>query len=272
VLVAAVQLCSGADRARNLATATALVERAAGLGARLAVLPEMWPFIGPDAEKVRGAETLDGPSVTAMRELARRLAIWLVPGSFAERSEQSGKVHNTVTVLDPQGEIRSVYRKIHLFDVDIPGGAQFRESETVAPGDEAVVADTDLGRIGLSVCYDLRFPLLYEQLCAAGAEIVLVPAAFTAHTGKDHWEVLLRARAIEQQVWVLAPDQWGRHDERRQSHGHSMVIDPWGHVVARAGDADGVVLAELDLERLRRVRAQLPVAEHRRPFAEPRRA
>jgi predicted amidohydrolase len=268
-LAAVVQLRSTADRARNRDEAVSWVRAAALGGARLVALPEMWPFIGPDPEKVEGAETIDGETVSAMRGLARELGIVLVGGSFAERAELEGHVHNTAFVAGPDGALLAVYRKVHLFDVDIPGGAQFRESATVAPGDRLVVVDTAFGRLGLAVCYDLRFPPLWDSLRAAGAEMVAIPSAFTAHTGKDHWEVLLRARAIEQQMYVLAPDQAGWHDARRQSHGHSMIVDPWGLVVARASEGPGFALAPIELSRVATVRQQLPCRSHRRTPRDP---
>ena len=268
-LFAVAQMTSTGDRDANLASATSLVRDAAGLGVRMLFLPEMWPFIGSDAAKVAGAQELDGPIVTRMRELARELRIWLQPGTFAERSPEEGRVYNTATVIRSDGELEAVYRKIHLFDIDLPGGAVLMESETVVAGDRAVVAETPFGRLGLTICYDLRFADLYRALRDGGAEIVAVPAAFTAHTGKDHWEVLLRARAIEQQVWIVAADQGGRHNSRRASHGHSMIIDPWGHVVARCSDGPGLALARVDVARVGRVRTALPCADHRRAFQEP---
>ena len=268
-LLAVVQMTSTGDRDANLASAVSLVREAAGLGAEGVFLPEMWPFIGSDEAKVAGAQTLDGPVVSTMRELARELGVWLQPGSFAERSEVGGRVYNTAPLIRADGELAAVYRKIHLFDIDLPGGAVLRESDTVVAGDRAVASETPFGTLGLTICYDLRFSDLYRALRDGGADLIAVPAAFTAHTGKDHWEVLLRARAIEQQVWIVAADQGGRHNSRRASHGHSMIIDPWGHVVARCSDGPGLALARLDPERASRVRAGLPCADHRRPFEGP---
>ena len=266
---AVVQVTATDDRAGNLRTACELVRRAAGQGAEVVCLPEMWAFVGTDAEKIAGAETLDGASMTALRGLASELGIWVLPGSFAEISETPGRVYNTATVYDPRGELVGLYRKLHLFDVDIPGGAVFKESDTVTAGDRAVVVETPVGKLGLTICYDLRFPALYKALRDGGAEIILVPAAFTAHTGKDHWEVLLRVRAIEQQAWVVAANQGGRHNPKRESHGHSMIVDPWGLVVARAPDGPGVAIADIDLERLRRIRREVPCAQHQRSFEGP---
>ncbi len=268
-LFAVAQMTTTKDREANLASATALVQEAAGLGASMVFLPEMWPFIGSDEDKVAGAQELDGPIVTRMRSLARELGIWLQPGSFAERSPVEGRVYNTAPVIRPDGELEAIYRKIHLFDIDLPGGAVLMESDTVTPGDRAVVARTPFGGLGMSICYDLRFPELYRSLREGGADIITVPAAFTAHTGKDHWEVLLRARAIEQQVWIVAANQGGHHNRKRASHGHSMIIDPWGLVVARCSDGPGLCLAPVERERAGRVRAALPCADHRRVYRSP---
>jgi deaminated glutathione amidase len=268
-LVAVAQMTSNSDRAANRDQATRLIRQAADRGAEAVFLPEAWPFIGSDADKLAGAETLQGPTMSAMAELAASLGIWLFPGSFAEISPIPDRVFNTSPVFGPDGALRAVYRKIHLFDVDLPGSAVTMESDVVAAGDQAVVVATPLGRVGLSICYDLRFASLYEALGRAGADVVTVPSAFTVHTGKDHWEVLLRARAIEQQVWVVAADQGGQHNRKRRSWGHSMIVDPWGHVVARCSDGPGLALALLDLDVVERTRRQLPCAEHRRSFAAP---
>jgi len=264
VRLAAVQLCSGADRAANLRAVTDLVREAAACGCEVACLPEMWPFIGSDADKVAGAEDLNGPSISALRELAVELGLWLFAGSFAEHSGLPGRVYNSSPVIAPTGEVVAVYRKIHLFDIEMEAGPSFRESATVTPGDELVLVDCPLGRVGLSVCYDLRFPLLYEGLRAGGAEVLMVPAAFTAHTGAAHWELLLRARAVEQQCWVVAADQGGRHNPKRESYGHSMVVDPWGAVQACLEAVPGLAIATVDPGRTREVRRELPAFEHRR--------
>ena len=268
-VAAVLQMTTTADKEANRSTATSLVRRAASLGAQVIALPEMWPFIGDNTRRLTESEGLDGDIVQWGRGLASELEVTLFAGTFAERSDVEGKVHNTGIAFGPGGDLLAHYRKIHLFDIDAPGGAQFTESDDVAPGDRAVVVDTPHGRFGMTTCYDLRFPALYQALRDAGADYILVPSAFTAHTGKDHWEVLLRARAIEQQVYVLAPDQAGWHNRVRQSHGHSMIVDPWGLVVARASDGEGIALATIDPARIERVRSQLPCAEHRRPWALP---
>jgi deaminated glutathione amidase len=267
-LAAVVQLTSTSDEEGNLARAEGLIRTAAQRGAALVVTPENTNYLGPHPEKVRRAQPLDGPLVGRFAALARELGITLVVGSINEASGEAGRCYNTSVVLGPDGSLIASYRKIHLFDVDVSDEVRFVESATVVPGDRVVVADTPAGRLGLSVCYDLRFPALYQKLVDLGAEIVTVPAAFTATTGKDHWEPLLRARAIETQCYVLAPGQSGRHDDHglRASHGHSMVVDPWGHVIARASDGPGIALAEIELARVAQVRRSMPVQSHRRPL------
>ncbi|GAB4270689.1 MAG: carbon-nitrogen hydrolase family protein [Deferrisomatales bacterium] len=265
-LAAVVQLHSTSDALGNWESAEALIRRAAGRGARLVATPENTNFLGPHGEKVARAEPLDGPTCAAFGELARELGVFLLLGSFNERSPERGRCYNTSVLFGPEGERLAVYRKMHLFDVDVSEETRFRESETVAPGERPVAVKTALGTLGLSICYDVRFPELYRALVDAGAQVITVPAAFTLTTGKDHWEPLLRARAIETQCYVLAPAQWGRHDDQalRESWGHAMIVDPWGHVVAMAPDGPGIAVAEVDLERVARVRRAIPVARHRR--------
>ncbi|MEQ1565004.1 MAG: carbon-nitrogen hydrolase family protein [Myxococcota bacterium] len=269
-LAAAVQLQGSSDADQNLDTAERLIRRAAGYGARLVATPENTDFLGPHDQKVRRAEAIDGPLTERFGKLAAELGIHLLLGSFAERAPTDPtRCHNTSVLFGPDGARLAVYRKIHLFDVDVGAEVSFRESATVVPGAEVVTASTTLDgqpRIGLSICYDLRFPELYRALRDAGAQILTLPSAFTLATGKDHWEALVRARAIETQCWVIAPGQWGRHDDGglRQSWGHSMIVDPWGHVVGMASDGAGLALAEIDLDRVERVRRSIPVAAHRR--------
>ncbi|MEZ5142922.1 MAG: carbon-nitrogen hydrolase family protein [Acidimicrobiales bacterium] len=267
MLVAAVQLCSGPDRDRNLATAGDLVAEASARGARLVVLPEMVNVLGSGQQLRDGAEPLDGPTATWAADQARHHGIWLVAGSFIERVGDDTR-HNTSLLVSPWGEAVAAYRKVHLFDCDVPG-AEFHESAVSAPGTEPVVGDTgELGlRVGMTICYDLRFPELYRVLALAGADLVVVPAAFTARTGPPHWEVLLRARAIENQVHVVAAGQWGSSNESLHWHGHSMIVDPWGTVLAQAPDGDAVVVADVDLDRQARRRAVLPSLSARRPEA-----
>ena len=265
-LAAAVQLSSTSDLEGNLETAEALVREAAERGADLVATPENTPFLGPHEEKVRRAEPLDGPICRRFAGLAEEHRIHLLLGSFAEESPDPDRCYNTSVLYSPEGEILASYRKIHLFDVEVPPDVYFKESDTVLPGDRPVVAETELGPIGLSVCYDLRFPELYRRLVDAGAEVLAIPSAFTLTTGKDHWEPLVRCRAIENACWVIAPGQFGRHDDGglRHSWGHSMIVDPWGHVGARASDGPGLALAIVDPDRVATVRKRLPALKHRR--------
>jgi nitrilase len=265
-LAACVQLTSGADVGKNLETCARLCREARERGAKLAVLPENFAFMGlHEADKFAVAEAVgEGPIWRGLEAMARDNGIWVVAGGMPERAPEEGKVYNTLVAVAPDGRIASRYRKIHLFDVDIPGGAQFKESGTVLPGTETVVLETPWTRVGLSICYDLRFPELYRSLVGSGARVVVVPAAFTLHTGKDHWHALLRARAIENQVYVLAAGQFGRHNEKRVTYGHSVVIDPWGTILAEAPDRECVVVAELDLSFQDKVRRELPALTHRR--------
>ena len=265
-LAAAIQLNSSSDEAANLEAAERLIRRSAGYGARLVTTPENTNYLGPHEEKVRRAEALDGAVCTRFSGLARELEIFLLLGSFNEVSELEGKCRNTSVLFAPDGSRVVVYRKIHLFDVDMSDKVRFQESSTVEPGAEPIVAATEVGNLGLSICYDLRFAELYRRLRSAGAEILCVPSAFTLTTGKDHWHALMRARAIENQCYVLAPAQHGQHDDGglRESYGHSMIVDPWGHVVALASDGPGIALAEIDLDRVRSTRRGMPVEDHRK--------
>src|SRR5262245_2408110 len=263
---AAVQLNSTADKARNLETAERLVRAAARDGARLVVLPEKWNLLGDSAMVLEGAEPLDGPTIDAASSWARELGIHLVAGSIAERVEGREKAFNTSTLIGPGGELQARYRKIHMFDVDV-GGVAYRESEYEEPGDELVVGELEGVALGMTVCYDLRFPELYRILAVRGAMVITVPSAFTLDTGKDHWEVLLRARAIENQAFVVAPNQIGEAPPHYRSYGRSMIVDPWGVVLGQAPDEECFVAAELDLDAQARVRATLPSLANRRPEA-----
>lgn len=260
--MAAVQLTSSDDPVRNREVAGALVARAADAGARLVVLPERWPHIH-GARTLEGAEPLDGPSIAAARGWAREHGIALLAGSLAEAGAPGGRAYNTSVLIDPAGEVVATYRKLHLFDVDV-AGRRYRESAVTAPGD-AVAAGEVLGWIvGMTVCYDLRFPELYRALADRGARILAVPAAFTVATGRDHWEPLLRARAIENQCFVIAAGQWGTHADGTASYGRSMIVDPWGTVLAQAGDGEGIAVADLAPAFLEDVRGRLPALRHRR--------
>ena len=265
--IAVVQMTSTDDVARNLAVVTRLTTEAAAAGARLVALPENFAYLGSDRDhKLALAERLEspGPILTQMAALARSLDVHLLLGGFPEVGPDAGRIYNTSVLLDPRGTIASVYRKVHLFDVDLPGGAHFRESDVVAPGQDVVVAALPWGGLGLSVCYDLRFPELYRGLAQKGARALAVPAAFTAETGKDHWHVLLRARAIENQAYVLAPAQFGAHGGKRASYGHALIVDPWGVVLAESGNHEGIAVADLDFAYQDEVRAKLPCLQHRR--------
>jgi predicted amidohydrolase len=263
-LVAAVQMTSTTDRARNLETAIRLIDEAADLGARLIGLPENFSYMGPQEGILEGAETLEGPTLAAVRAAAKRRGVYVIAGSIAEKVADPRKTANTSALIGDDGALLAAYRKIHLFDVNIPDGARYAESEVVAPGDQVIIAPTPLGRIGLSICYDLRFPELYRKLAGFGAQLISIPAAFTLFTGKDHWEVLLRARAIENLAYVMAPAQVGNHSAKRQTFGNAMVIDPWGVVLARCPDGEGVCVAPFSRARLERVRQELPALKHRK--------
>ena len=262
---AVVQLNSNGDKALNLAAAERLVRAAAADGAELVALPEKWNLLAGGEELLAGAEPLDGPSLTAARGWARELGIHLLAGSVAEAGPD-GKSFNTSVLIGPDGADLAAYRKIHMFDVDV-GGVSYRESDHEQPGEEIVTASVEGVTVGLTVCYDLRFPELYRILAVRGARVVAVPSAFTAATGRDHWEVLLRARAIEDQVFILAPNQVGEAPPHFSSHGHSAIVDPWGAVLATAPDGECFAAADLDLGAQERVRESLPSLANRRPQA-----
>jgi predicted amidohydrolase len=265
--VAAVQLNSTADRDANIALADRLVRAAAADGASLIVLPEKWTSMGGREDLLAAAEPLEGEALRWARALARELAVDLVAGSVLERAPGAEKLANTSVHVDPQGEVRAVYRKVHMFDVEV-GGRVYHESELEQPGDEIVLSQTADGvPLGMSICYDLRFPELYRILAVRGALIVAVPAAFTLATTRDHWETLVRARAIENQAFVIAANQIGTHPDGMQSGGRSLIVDPWGVVLAQAADGEGHISAELDLGRQREIRASLPSLANRRPAA-----
>jgi predicted amidohydrolase len=261
--VAVCQLNARDDRRTNLATARELLDRAAAAGADLAVLPEYVDYLGP-ATGSPEPEPVDGPVATFFADAARELRMWVHAGSFHELGPDPARTFNTSLVFDRAGTLAAVYRKIHLYDVEIPGRVSYQESRTVAPGAETVVTEVDGVPVGLSICYDLRFPELYRRLAVAGASVLVVPAAFMLHTGRDHWEILLRARAIENQCYVVAAAQIGDHDPGRTCFGRSMVVDPWGTILAQAPDTVGVTVADLDPARLDRIRLELPSLANRR--------
>jgi predicted amidohydrolase len=267
VRAAAVQLQSTPDRDRNLEAADRLTRAAASAGAELIVLPEKWPVLGTPEQTIAGAEPFEGPILQWAQQIARELGVDLVAGSFSERIEGDERGRNTSIHVGPDGELRASYRKIHMFDVEV-GGRVYKESEHEAPGDEIVLSETAGGQgLGLTICYDVRFPELYRILAVRGAEIVAVPAAFTFATTRDHWEILLRARAIEGQAFVVAANQIGEHAPGIRSGGRSMIVDPWGVVLATAPDVETFVVAELDLERQAEIRRTLPSLANRRPEA-----
>ncbi|WP_033344554.1 carbon-nitrogen hydrolase family protein [Catenuloplanes japonicus] len=262
--VAVCQLNAREDRSANLATARELLARAADAGADLAVLPEYTDYLGPSAGAPK-PEPVDGEFGTFFADAARELGIWVHAGSFHETGPDADHIYNTSLVFNRAGELAAAYRKIHLYDVEIPGKVSFHESRSVAAGTDTVVVDIEGTRLGLSICYDLRFPELYRALATGGeATLLVVPAAFMAHTGRDHWEILLRARAIENQCYVLAAGQIGNHEPGRTCFGRSMIIDPWGTVLAQAPDTTTVVVADLDLPRLDTIRLELPSLANRR--------
>jgi len=267
VRVAAVQLSASADHVANLASADRLTRAAAADGARLIVLPEKWTAMGSEEDLRAGAETLEGAAIGWARAIARELEIDLVAGSILERVPGRAKLANTSVHVNPRGEVTAVYRKLHMFDVEIDGRA-YRESALEQPGDEIVLSRTADGvQLGLSICYDLRFPELYRILAVRGARIMALPAAFTLATTREHWSPLVRARAIENQAFVIAANQFGEHPAGQHSGGRSMIVDPWGVVLAQAPDGQGHILADLDLERQREIRERLPSLANRRPEA-----
>jgi len=265
VRVGAVQLTSTEDIDRNLATADRLVRQAAARGAELVALPEKWSVLGTGEHLRAGAQPLDGHAISWARDAARELGIDLVAGSIVERVPGQQKTSNTSVHVGPDGAVKAVYRKLHMFDVEVDG-MLYAESEHEQAGDEVVISDlADGTKLGMSVCYDVRFPELYRLLGVQGAEIVSIPSAFTLATTRDHWEVLLRARAIENQCFIVAPNQIGSHPGGYRSGGRSMVIDPWGLVLASAPDVETAIVADLDWAVLRDVRRRLPALTHRRP-------
>ena len=265
-IIAAVQINGSSDIERNLQTTERLVREAAACGATFIATPEATTYLGPHDRKIALAEPINGPTNARLAQLAESLGITLLVGSVAERLDDT-KAYNTSVLYGPDGQLIARYRKMHLFDVDLAasGGVTFKESDTTGRGDSLVVADTAVGKVGLSICFDLRFPEVYRSLTDKGATILAVPSAFTMMTGKDHWHTLLRARAIENQAWVIAPGQWGPHDDEglRLSYGHSLIVDPWGTIVAECPDGEGFCLATVDTHRVDTIRSQIPMASNR---------
>ena len=266
VMAGVVQMTSTADVDANMVTVHRLVREAADRGAEMVLVPECFSYLGPEKRKIAIAESLDdgGPILERCRSAAAAAEVDVVYGGFWEKSGAPDKVRNACIYMRADGSVAAVYRKIHLFDVDLPDGTKLLESQTVEPGSDAVVVDAPFGTLGLSVCYDLRFPELYRRLVDQGAIALAIPAAFTLTTGKDHWHVLLRARAIEQQCYVLAAAQTGHHHGERRSYGHALIADPWGTILAECGEGEGVAVAAIEPEYVERVRKAVPSLEHRR--------
>ena len=266
ITAAVIQMSSTPEKAENFGIAERLIREAASAGAELLALPELWSCHGLEEVYGENAEPVPGPTTDFLGGLARELGVWVLGGSILEGETGAERLFNTSTFFDPSGEIVAAYRKIHLFDVKAPD-REYVESRTIAPGNDIVTAKAGIATLGLSVCYDVRFPELYRLLALRGAEILAVPAAFTLQTGKDHWELLLRARAVENQAYVVAPAQWGQKADGRRTYGRSMIVDPWGTVLSTCPDRDGYAIATLDLDYLDRFRAEFPALENRRPEA-----
>ena len=266
ITAAAIQMSSTLDKGETLDTAERLIRSAVYSGADLIALPELWSCHGLEDVYRENAEPVPGQTTAVLGGLAHELGVYLLGGSILEGDPQSTKLHNTSTFFGPDGRMSAVYRKIHLFDVKAPD-REYLESRTMAAGTEIVTAKAGAATIGLSVCYDVRFPELYRLLALRGAEVLAVPAAFTLQTGKDHWELLLRARAVENQAYVAAPAQWGRKADGRWTYGRSIIVDPWGTVLSQCPDRDGYALATLDLDYLDNFREQFPALKNRRPEA-----
>lgn len=263
IQAAVVQMSSGTDREANLAAAGELVARAAGQGARLVVLPELFNCLGAWQQMLAAAESIPGPTSDWLSEVAKRHNIVLVGGSICEAAS-SGRAYNTSLLFGPDGQLLAAYRKLHLFDVDLPGQVTYRESQWLDAGEQVVVQDTPAARLGLAICYDLRFGRLFDALATARAGVLAIPSAFTAATGRDHWEILVRARAIECQAFVLAANQHGQHTPQFSTWGHSLIVDPWGRILAEVNEGATVAVATLDFEAQRAIRARLPALTHRR--------
>src|SRR5215212_9448272 len=265
--VAIVQMNSQDDKRANIAAALDLIDRAAATSARLVALPEVWPYLGPDDVIREQAETIPGPITEQLAQRARRHGIYIHGGSIYETRPGDPGMYNTTVVIDPSGEIIAHYSKIHMFDVVLDGVAEYQESATVTPGDEVTITEIDGVLVGLTICYDLRFPELFRILALKGAQAIMLPAAFTLMTGKDHWETLIRARAIENELYMIAPAQWGTHQPGMWCYGRSMIVDPWGTVVTTATDGVGFAQATVDPSRVAAVRRQIPSLTNRRPEA-----
>lgn len=263
-IAAALQIDSQSNKAENLSKLDRFVDVAKDHGAKLVSMPEMVNFIGDEKGKFENAETIPGPTTDFFCRKAEQHGIWLHGGSILERTPYRDKLYNSSVFVNPKGEVVSIYRKVHLFDIEVKDGISYSESETIKAGEKVVVVDTHFAKVGLSICYDIRFPELYRIMTLRGVEIILVPASFTLFTGRDHWETLLRARAIENQCYMIAPAQIGIKPSF-QTYARTLVVDPWGTVIAKASDKECVVFAEIDLGYLHKVRAELPCLKHRKP-------
>lgn len=264
-LVCAIQMTSTDNKAENLDQAEALIADAAQFKARLVGLPENFLFLAkPSMTAFSAAETIEGPSITRLKNIAKKHKLWLSLGGFPEQIHEHDKIYNTHLVISDKGEVCAQYRKIHLFCAHLPDGSIYDEAKGVMPGDKIVCLKTPFFSLGLSICYDLRFAHLYSALRDQNADVILVPAAFTEETGKAHWEVLLRARAIETQSYIIAAAQAGKHHENRSTHGHAMIVDPWGVIIAQCGKNNGLAIAEIDMDFVKNLRQQMPTWQHRR--------
>lgn len=260
--VAAIQMNSTDNRDLNIEKAEKFVRDAAKGGAILVTLPEYFSYLSAEGEEIPFAEPIDGPLVKSMRKLAKELGIYLLCGSIPEKIKRSKRIYNTSLLINPKGKTIATYRKIHLFDINIKGKAAFKESNFYEGGKDVVLVKTEKGKWGMTVCYDLRFPELYRTLALKGAEIIFIPSAFTAYTGMFHWMTLLRARAIENQVYIIAPAQVGKHSPKRSSYGNSAIINPWGKVIALQQEGEGIIKAKIDLKYLSELRKSFPCLEH----------
>jgi len=267
VAIAAIQFNPRDDKVANIDKAMTLIDQAASSGARLVVLPEIWTYMGDPDRTMDNAETIPGELTMRLSDRARRHGIYLHAGTFSEQVEGDERVRNTAVVFDPEGEIVATYRKIHMFDVTLDGVASYQESATVAPGNDIVTFDLDGVTVGLATCYDLRFPEIFRILALRGAEVIVLPAAFTMMTGKDHWEVLIRARAIENQLYMVASAQFGPNLPGKRCYGRSMIVDPWGTVLATAPDLESVITAVVDRNHIQAIRRQIPSLANRQPNA-----
>ena len=262
-LAAAIQMDSQEDKKENLKAAAALIDEAAARNAKLIALPEMWNYFGREKGEFENAEPIGGETTLFLQARAKRHGVWLHGGSICECAEGKERVYNTSLLISPKGDIAAVYRKMHLFDVEVASGPSYKESNAVIPGSDIAVAETELGCMGLSICYDIRFPELYRIVTLQGAQVIFAPAGFTLFTGRDHWEPILRTRAIECGTYVIAPNQIGKKTTF-QTQGKTMIVDPWGNVIAKASDYPGVITAEIDLNYIATVRAQVPSLANRR--------